>query len=38
MSGGDWFLVVVIVSFVGFGLLLGFAGWEEGRNRRARGG
>ncbi len=38
MTGGDWFLVLVIFAFAGFGGLLGFAGWEEGRNRRARGG
>jgi len=38
MTGGDWFLVLVIVAFSGFGLLLGFAGWEEGHNRRSRGG
>ena len=38
MSGGDWFLMFVILAFSGFGALLGFAGWEEGRDRRARGG
>lgn len=38
MSGGDWFLALVIVAFSAFGCLLGFVGWEEGRDRHARGG
>lgn len=39
MTGNETlFLAVVIAAFSGFGLLLGFVGWEEGRNRRARGG
>jgi hypothetical protein len=32
-----FFVIVVVVAFSGFGLLLGFAGWEDGRNSRARG-
>lgn len=38
MSGGDWFLVLVIGSLSLFAGVLGFASWEEGRDRRRRGG
>jgi len=38
MSGGDWFLVLVLGGFTLFGGVLGFASWEETRSRRARGG
>jgi hypothetical protein len=38
MTGGDWFLVLVLGGFMLFGGVLGLASWEETRARRARGG
>ncbi len=38
MTGGDFFLLVVIGALSLFAGVLGYASWEEGRDRRARGG
>lgn len=36
MSGGDWFLVLVIGAFTFLGGILAFASWDEVRTRDTR--
>ncbi len=38
MTGGDWFLVLVVGALSLFAGVLGFASWEETSSRRRRGG
>lgn len=38
MTGGAMFVALVIGAFTLLGGVLGFASWEDSRNRRQRGG